>query len=101
MPIPKPRSGESQSKFISRCMSFLNDEGTTGDEATAMCYSQWERAKKEEDPVRLQTDNLGRSGSYEQDKVIAGNYPEIDTSEELPESLKPRHLRDDDHLFEQ
>uniref|UniRef100_A0A6M3MBI7 Uncharacterized protein n=1 Tax=viral metagenome TaxID=1070528 RepID=A0A6M3MBI7_9ZZZZ len=39
-PLPKPRSGESTSAYISRCISFVNDEGTTGAQAVAMCYSQ-------------------------------------------------------------
>jgi len=37
MPVPKPGSGESQKDFMGRCMGFLKTEGTTGDQAVAIC----------------------------------------------------------------
>ena len=39
MPLPKPKPNEATSVYISRCVSFVNDEGTTGAQAVAMCYS--------------------------------------------------------------
>ena len=40
MPIPSPRSGESDSEFMSRCISFLVDEGKPQEQAVAICRSQ-------------------------------------------------------------
>jgi hypothetical protein len=46
MPLPKPREGETQSKFVSRCVSFVNNSGeASGDQAVAICYTQWRKAK--------------------------------------------------------
>lgn len=42
----------------------------------------------------MANENFMRSGS--QPGVVPGAYPEIDMSEELPDSLKPRHKRPTD-----
>ena len=39
MPIPKP-SGESQSQYISKCMSAIGDEYPQ-EQALAICYNTW------------------------------------------------------------
>ena len=57
MPVPEPRSGEEKSEIVSRCISFLNDEGTTGDQAVASCYSQWRNARPDEDSKNENSDN--------------------------------------------
>lgn len=49
MPLPKPKPNESQSDFVSRCIEFAVGEGTPQNQAAGMCYSQWERSKKEEE----------------------------------------------------
>jgi HK97 family phage prohead protease len=43
MPIPRPNEGESQDDYISRCVSFLMDEGTVddNDQAVAICMGIW------------------------------------------------------------
>lgn len=53
MPLPKPKPGEDESKFISRCVSFVFNEGTLRGKpmnpnsaadrkrATAACYTTW------------------------------------------------------------
>jgi len=48
MPIPKPKPGETQDEFISRCMGnpTMVDEYEQGQRA-AICYSAWRRAKGE------------------------------------------------------
>ena len=57
MPLPKPRAGEEQNSFVSRCVSFVVDEGTVPNteagrkQAVAMCYSTWRDAKKSEDII--------------------------------------------------
>lgn len=46
MPIPKPNSGEPQSTFMGRCVTFLVDEGTPQEQALAICYNQYAEANK-------------------------------------------------------
>lgn len=43
MPMPKPKKNESQDDFISRCMSFLDDEDSDldQDQRLAACFSAW------------------------------------------------------------
>jgi hypothetical protein len=45
MPIPKPNSGESESEFMSRCVSFLVNEGTDNEQAVAICSNEWNNKK--------------------------------------------------------
>jgi len=46
--MPTPRKGEKKSKFVGRCIPIVMDEGTAKDnkQATAICYSMWDEAKK-------------------------------------------------------
>lgn len=37
----KPRSGESEDDFISRCFKVVKSEGKSRDQALAICYSYW------------------------------------------------------------
>ena len=43
MPLPKPKAGEKQSEFISRCMSdgTMMIEYREKDQRLAVCYVQW------------------------------------------------------------
>jgi uncharacterized protein with gpF-like domain len=45
MPIPKPNKLETESAFMSRCVSFLLDEGTPQEQAVAICTSQYRSEK--------------------------------------------------------
>lgn len=45
MPIPKPNKLETESAFMSRCVSFLLDEGTPQEQAVAICTSQYRDEK--------------------------------------------------------
>ena len=47
--MPKPKPGENQSDFISRCIPIVMNEGTAenNDQAAAICYSLWEDRKME------------------------------------------------------
>ena len=78
MPVPKPRSGESKNKFISRCISFLHNEGTTGDQAVAICHSQWGRKEDEMSEEKSVPRVLGQG-------TIAGQYEDFDS---LPEGVE-------------
>jgi hypothetical protein len=40
MPAP-PRSGESKSAFIGRCVKYLIGEGKSQDQALGQCYGMW------------------------------------------------------------
>ena len=46
MPLPKPKTGEKEDKFISRCMSALKDEFPDQKQRLAVCYSQWRKPKE-------------------------------------------------------
>ena len=48
MPIPKPRSNESESDFISRCMGdeVMNEDYPDQDIRAGVCYTQWENRNK-------------------------------------------------------
>lgn len=41
IPLPKPRTGEGQNEFISRCISFAVGDGMPQKQATAACFTQW------------------------------------------------------------
>lgn len=45
----KPKKGESEKDFVSRCIPIVLDEGTAEDnkQAAAVCYSMWREDKKE------------------------------------------------------
>jgi len=48
MPLPTPRKGESQSKFISRCMGsgVMQREYPKKSQRAAVAYSQWRRGAR-------------------------------------------------------
>jgi hypothetical protein len=50
MPVPTPRSGETQDQFMNRCM-HESDLPTEGNQRLAACFSQWRRRPKEGDPT--------------------------------------------------
>lgn len=49
MPMPKPKQGESKNDFVSRCISFLDDEGSDldQDQRVAACMDAWRKAKNQ------------------------------------------------------
>lgn len=48
MPLPKPRSGESQDTFITRCM-HESDLPTANDQRFAACSNAWRSRGKDAD----------------------------------------------------
>ncbi len=46
MPLPKPRSKEKKSAFVSRCISEIVEEYKDNKQRVAICYSQFDEAKK-------------------------------------------------------
>ena len=55
MPVPVPYSGENENNFMSRCISFLVDEGTDQEQAIAICQTQWEENKMLFDDKKFKT----------------------------------------------
>ena len=50
MPVPTPRKGETQQKFVSRCIETLTklDPQRKPAQISAICYNQWKRKNLEE-----------------------------------------------------
>jgi hypothetical protein len=103
MPIPKPGPKEPQKDFLSRCMSFMMGEGTKdAAQCTAICHSQWDNKKKDEEAPKRDTipEAPTASGGFmhsgKPQAIASGTYPEIDTTGELPVSLRPRSQRPSD-----
>lgn len=46
MPIPKPKTGEKQEDFISRCNSNLSNEFKDTEQRNAVCFNAWKKARK-------------------------------------------------------
>lgn len=46
--MPKPRAGESEEKFVKRCIPIVIEEGTAKDDsqANAICHSMWDQHVK-------------------------------------------------------
>jgi hypothetical protein len=53
MPVPKPKSNESERDYISRCEKFMHEENNgklesdrrSNEQITAICYSTWRKNK--------------------------------------------------------
>ena len=52
--MPKPRAGETEDDFVSRCIPIVIHDGTTDDpiQAAAICHSMWRQAKKKKKPKK-------------------------------------------------
>jgi len=61
MPIPTPEKNEEQSVFIGRCNSILNNEYSNSKQRNAICYSQWEKSKKDSSGIN---DSVDRNVSF-------------------------------------
>lgn len=72
MPIPKPRAGESQQDFISRCMgdSVMNSDYPDQKQRAAVCYNSWKESKKSLTPSTLKIPaELSRTAIFERASV--------------------------------
>ena len=53
MPVPKPKSNESERDYISRCEKFMHEENDhksegekrSNEQITAICFSTWRKNK--------------------------------------------------------
>lgn len=53
MPMPKPRKGEKQEAFVSRCHSALNDEFPDQAQRHAVCMRQWRQRHRRKSEFSL------------------------------------------------
>lgn len=61
MPLPKPRQGEGQNEFVSRCIKAEQGTGRPQDQIQAMCFQAWrDRFKKKEEAIMSQTTGTKR-----------------------------------------
>lgn len=44
--MPKPKPGESQDQFMSRCVPMMVEEGKPDDQAVAICFSLFEKDRE-------------------------------------------------------
>lgn len=84
MPIPSPKKGEEQDKFISRCMAndVMCREYSDASQRAAVCHSQWRRQKKSEEQdwgsksnfhsARLTDPDKYDDWAYDRDKLGKG-----------------------------
>jgi len=69
MPI-KPKSGETEQEFISRCIGTEIDAGYEQDQAAAICYNAWrERLSKMTTQQRVASKIRGIDLSQEQELI--------------------------------
>ena len=91
MPIPKPAKKERKNRFISRCVSFLVDEGLSTERSVAICEREFDisRIRGGEDLEDIQEDNkiFDLPREYNEESLIAGVYEGVVTPRKLPEDL--------------
>jgi hypothetical protein len=65
MPIPQPSQNEEQNNFISRCMgdSVMNKEYPDQKQRSAICYSQFKRAKKKSKGTEVKWEDQSSNGA--------------------------------------
>jgi len=63
MPIPTPRKGEEEGKFISRCMGsdVMNSEYPNNKQRNAICFSSWRKAKGIKKAESINTTSISAS----------------------------------------
>ena len=93
MPIPKPKSREKRSEFVSRCVSAISDEYKDNKQAVAICYSQFEEGKASAEMV-VELDGMDQMLIFKKaqeepmsDYVEEENEPMEDSEEDYKEDL--------------
>lgn len=59
MPTP-PHENETQDKFISRCVSYLRDEGKSQEQALGQCFGLWNQRHKTNESVKKRIRKSGK-----------------------------------------
>ena len=57
MPIPKPSGAETQSEFVSRCMSELSGEYPDKEQRLAICYDVYRQNLSDEKSTNKRSKN--------------------------------------------
>ena len=56
--MPEPRRGETQSAYVSRCISYLiANEGKSPSVAAGQCHGMWDSHQRKRDPGRHSEEN--------------------------------------------
>lgn len=91
MPLPKPRSKEKKSAFVSRCISEIAEEYKDNKQRVAICYSQFDEAKKSKASI---------VGELDGDEFLVFDEKEESLSAQSTYQGKKRsELKDSDFLF--
>jgi hypothetical protein len=64
MPIPKPKQGETEQEYISRCARAINDEFPDNAQRIAVCYAQLKEKMSKEELFVLQPRKNENRGTY-------------------------------------
>ena len=64
MPLPKPKDGESEKEFISRCARAISDEFPDNAQRIAVCYSQLREKMSKDELFVLQPKKNENRGNY-------------------------------------
>jgi HK97 family phage prohead protease len=96
LPVPKPRKGEQQSDFVSRCARQMFADGTTDDpkQAAAICFQAWrDRDKAADDDIIVRAWaplELKRDGG--QDERIITGTASTPSTDRLGDIVEPMGL---------
>ena len=93
MPIPRPKSGEQEKSFISRCVKSIIDEYDR-DQALGICYSQMrEKMSETEEKFVLRPRKSENRGAYlmrcSRNKKMKEQQPNL--KERMGDCLNKRH----------
>lgn len=70
MPIPKPKEGETQEEFGSRCMGAIGGEHEDKKQAYAICMNTWRESKKGEESS-AETESSGENRTSEKAFIVS------------------------------
>lgn len=103
MPIPKPKKGERQKDYISRCIKFQYDEKDNGKkdkkQIAAICYSTWRDNKGTNENVQTMINNyLNEDGMTTSDikDTMDPAQPKFKTKDVLKKYLRRRKFLNKD-----
>lgn len=96
MPIPKPKDGEKQSEFMSRCHSAMADEFTDKAQRHAVCLTQWGKVKKSVQGPKKEVETQSGGGAAAVDAGFKAPVVEV-KSFGLPGNSSPLQLAKEIH----
>ena len=78
MPIPKPKTGEDQNEYVSRCMEAIGGEYDDNTQAVAICYATYDKenmSKNKFSEFRIKTQMALAKADAESKGVSLADYP--------------------------